>query len=327
MVTRVSDDPEIYRVHITLQSFYQFGLNIYVLKTPTENLVVDCGLNSSECKKKVDESLKKLDLDPSCTSLFLTHFHPEHMGLVDEFVARGCPVYISEPCYYRIRDFVTDTNSNRLVRFYEKEGMPARRMIDEVPNFFPNAVPTHLFPARTLHDHDTLRIGNVELQCILSQGHTPGHMMLYSPEYHFLFSGDSILYDNNPNISLWPETPDPLAAYMQGLHDLRSLNVDKVYPGHGDVGLDFASRVNNLIDHYHNQLQQMKDSMDGLYLRGLTAFQIAGRIFETHTGKEWDRQPGLLQLLISWEALSLLTHMVNEGDIDKVQQGDVMVYR
>ncbi|HEX5373733.1 MAG TPA: MBL fold metallo-hydrolase [Aquabacterium sp.] len=53
---------------------------------------------------------------------------------------------------------------------------------------FPQA--EHFKPDRWLHHGDTVRIGQSELQVLHCPGHTPGHVVFYSPEAAHAFVGD-----------------------------------------------------------------------------------------------------------------------------------------
>ena len=45
-------------------------------------------------------------------------------------------------------------------------------------------------PTRWLHDGDTVSIGHCTLQVRHCPGHTPGHVVFYSPDIHRAFVGD-----------------------------------------------------------------------------------------------------------------------------------------
>lgn len=322
MINKYLDSPEVFKIDMDLRPYHDFSANVYVVRTPSQSLVIDCGLYSKRCREELIRALRQLELDPKNTSLFLTHFHPDHIGLVDEFENRNCPVYISEACYNCIRTFTSDEGLRRLASFYEQEGIPATSFIANVSDY----TPRRSFPATLLHDRDTLTVGGVEFQCLLSPGHTPGQMVLYSPEYQLLFSGDHILPKSNPNISLWPQTPNPLKSYLDSLEMLSALPVRMVFPGHDDPFEDLNARARELQQHYANQLDELRQYWGPFHFEGLTAFEIAGKIFYSRTKKDWESQPEIIQTLVSWEILSLLTWLVNAGEITKKSDGSVMRY-
>jgi hydroxyacylglutathione hydrolase len=53
---------------------------------------------------------------------------------------------------------------------------------------FPQA--EHFTPTRWLHQGDTVRIGHCELQVLHCPGHTPGHVVFFSPQAQHAFVGD-----------------------------------------------------------------------------------------------------------------------------------------
>ncbi|GAI37601.1 unnamed protein product, partial [marine sediment metagenome] len=72
-----------------------------------------------------------------------------------------------------------------------------------------------------LKEGDAISIGDYLFKCIETPGHTPGHMCLYEPDKKIFISGDHILSDITPNISLFSNEENPLKEYL--------ISLDKVY--------------------------------------------------------------------------------------------------
>lgn len=85
--------------------------------------------------------------------------------------------------------------------------------------------PHHPFPASKVSDNDLLTVGGITLRCIQTPGHTPGHTCLYIEDKEIFFSGDHILFDITPNISVWRNIPYSLADYLESLQKIKGLKV------------------------------------------------------------------------------------------------------
>lgn len=87
-------------------------------------------------------------------------------------------------------------------------------------------------PNRWLHDNDTVTVGEVTLQVIHTPGHTPGHVVFYSPENKLALVGD-VLFQGSIG-----RTDFPQGNHEQLVHSIRAklfpLGDDITFiPGHG----------------------------------------------------------------------------------------------
>lgn len=93
--------------------------------------------------------------------------------------------------------------------------------------------PAEVFtPNRWLHDNDTVTVGEVTLQVIHTPGHTPGHVVFYSPENKLALVGD-VLFQGSIG-----RTDFPQGNHEQLVHSIRAklfpLGDDITFiPGHG----------------------------------------------------------------------------------------------
>lgn len=76
----------------------------------------------------------------------------------------------------------------------------------------------------------TLRVGKHTFHLIHTPGHTPGQLAVYVPEERVVFTGDSVFCE----CQTWLMTSD-VDQWIDSLEVIRSLDVDRVVPGHGPV--------------------------------------------------------------------------------------------
>ena len=90
-----------------------------------------------------------------------------------------------------------------------------------------------LAPDRLLSGGDEFHTAIGRLVVFWTSGHSPGHVCLRSPERKLLFSGDQILPGITPNIA-WHPGRDMLAEFLDSLDRLAALEIDLIFPGHGE---------------------------------------------------------------------------------------------
>ncbi len=99
-------------------------------------------------------------------------------------------------------------------------------------------------PARWLGGGDSVRFGSVELQVRHCPGHTPGHVIFFSPEYRLALVGD-VLFAG----SIW-RTDLPLGDHATLIRSIREqlwpLGPDVTFiPGHGPTSTFGEERESN----------------------------------------------------------------------------------
>ena len=144
------------------------------------------------------------------TQIWLTHAHIDHAGGTAELAAqRSLPIIGPHPADQFWIDGLAEQS----------------RMFG-----FPPAQP--FTPTRWLADEDTVTLGNSTLQVRHCPGHTPGHVVFYSPEIKRAFVGD-VLFAGSIGRTDFPQGDhDTLIASI--VTRLWPMGNDTVFiPGHG----------------------------------------------------------------------------------------------
>ena len=108
----------------------------------------------------------------------------------------------------------------------------------------------------------------------------------YIEDKEILFSGDHILFDITPNISVWRNIPYSLADYLESLQKIKGLKVSHTFPGHREFHGDIHDRINALALHHHARLKEILDAID--HHPDCTAYETAGRISWSARGRAWN---------------------------------------
>ncbi len=178
------------------------GANCYLLWEGSDCVAIDPGGDAKLVLRRLDA------LGVGLRAIVLTHGHFDHVGAVGELAeATGCRVFLPAP----------DT------------ALPGQITAGPIPY-------TDLFG-----DGDVLRFGQIELQAILTPGHTPGSCCLKTGSW--LFTGDTLFRGSIGRTDLPCGDWDEMAA---SLRKLAALEGDLfVYPGHGDATTLDRERAHN----------------------------------------------------------------------------------
>lgn len=171
--------------------------------------------------------------------LILTHFHRDHLGGAEAVrEATGAKVY-AHPIEIPLM----------------KERVPSLK-IDPI------------------EEGTKLRFGEMELEALLTPGHSPGHLSFWWAEERILFGGDNVLLPTTTSIQL---PFGRLLDYQRTLERILALAPRVIYPGHGALVRDPAGRIRALLQHRAQREEQILTHLAG----GLdTAALIAGEIYK-----------------------------------------------
>lgn len=304
--------PNLFRIIIPLPNSPLKDLNSYVIKAADRNLIIDTGFNRSVCMDAMQEGLRDLNIDLTKTDFMLTHMHSDHTGLVARLAMENSAVYFS-----RIDSLVFNENIDwgamldyALHNGFELEELT--RAIDSHPGlkYRLNKIPD----STLLDDGSIIQIGDYRLKCILTPGHTQGHICLYEEEKQIFFSGDHILYDITPHIESWSYEVNSLKNYMESLDKVRNLPVKLVLPGHRNFFTDMKGRIDELKNHHENRAIE---ALEVLGKKTLSAYDIAAGMTWDIECESWEQFPITQKWFAVGEAIAHLLYLEHKGRIKR----------
>lgn len=193
----------IYRIEVPLPDNPLKSLNSYLITGKERNLLIDTGFNREECLRAIQEAFEEVNASLSDTDFFITHLHADHSGLVAKLAGDDSKVYCS-PADGALVNLLHDPDYwDEMMELFGRHGMP-----EPEEDVHKGEHPGRKFNGRKnidfafVQDGDAISVGDYRFRCIMTPGHTPGHICLYDEEKQILFSGDHILGDITPVISI-----------------------------------------------------------------------------------------------------------------------------
>jgi glyoxylase-like metal-dependent hydrolase (beta-lactamase superfamily II) len=318
--------PSLYRIEVPLPDNPLRSVNSYLVEAPGRSLLIDTGMMRPECEQALRAGLDQLGVDLRDTDFFVTHVHADHMGLVSELATGTSKVYFNRPDGDLIERFRRDPDAfiDRMIDHAVRGGFP-RQEVEESLRKHPGMrySPREYPPFHYLDDGDQLEYGGYRFTVVATPGHTPGHLCLYEPEHRLLVSGDHVLGDITPNISVWRDGDDSLGSYLESLDRVAGLDVDLVLPGHRKRFSDCRGRIAWLKRHHRNRL----DEVLAIIGRGSrTAYEIASKMTWDIIAGSWDDFPVVQKWFAVSEASSHLHYLERRGEISCDSSGEPFSY-
>ena len=317
--------PEIYLAEIPLKGNPLKSINIYIIKSENENMIIDTGFNTDEILSMTKGFINDLNLDLSKTSLFLTHLHSDHTGLANFYDKLGVKIYMGEVDGSLHSDFM---NRNGIhwpeIEYYgHMQGLDADDLkIEDHPGY--KYRPKHEFPYIALNPGDKLKIGKFDFNIVDLCGHTPGMIGLYDSEKSILFCGDHILGKITPNIQFWGfDFGDSLGTYLKNLEVVRNMNIKHLFSSHRYLIDNVNDRIDELVLHHQKRLDE---AVKALGEKDCTVRDVTKDLQWDISAKNWDDFPKSQKWFAAGEAHAHLEHLRYLGIADFYKSSDDVLY-
>lgn len=326
MIKKIVDQPEIFQLSIPLPNNPLRNLNCYVVKTECGNLVVDTGFNQPECFEALSQGLEALSIDMDQTTLFLTHLHSDHIGLVEKIRSKKTRVIMGATDYHYFEKILDGKTWPEYDKRFLQEGFPEKDLIAQA-KINPAIIyaPKKTFAATLLNDTDVFFIGNLEFECVHTPGHTPGHTCLYLKNEKIMFLGDHVLFDITPNITTWPYVRDSLGDYLKSLDKIGNYDIKVQLPAHRKVEISVYERIDQLKKHHAERLEEIVEIIKNSGTQN--ALQIASQLKWSMRGKDWSEFPIQQKWFAVGETMSHLDYLRENKRIQQIEKNQSISYQ
>jgi glyoxylase-like metal-dependent hydrolase (beta-lactamase superfamily II) len=244
-------------------------INVWLLRHEDGWMLVDTGLADDVCREAW-HGLERHDLDGlSLRRIFITHDHPDHMGLARWLHERhGAPVWMSAVGHRSTGDYLAaapDALREQQHAFFTAHGMEIelealRKASGREHGVWYGGLPPL---ARAAAGGERVHAAGRDWDIVETSGHCRGHLCLYDAREQVLIAGDQVLPTISPNVSVLPSRPDanPLQAFLDSLTALEQCAPETlVLPSHGRPFRGLHRRIHVLSSHHHEQLESLREA-------------------------------------------------------------------
>ena len=306
--------PGVRRIAIPLPIRGLSIVNAYLVEGAHGWSLVDAGMHTAEAEQALrvglaDAGIGLEDVD----RVFVTHLHPDHMGMAGTLEHAGAEVLMHTPEIAAARRVWSKGHEliDATYDWFVRHGMP--RDIDEGMRQAWIAMGERvddLDHVRGVDDGESVDLGGRVTKLRWTPGHTDYHAVLIDARDGVLFSGDHVLPRITSNIGLYPSSrDDPLGDFLGALARLRDLPVKRVLPAHGDPFDDLAGRIDELLAHHAARLDA---TVAAVGTSERDAYRVARMLFPVL------RSPHEERFALA-ETLAHLRHLERKGRVREIE--------
>jgi len=300
--------PGVFRVTFALP-FVIDHVHCYLVASDDGWTVVDTGLGLPDARERWERLLDGIEVG----RIFITHFHPDHVGAAAEVAeVSGAPVLQGAADSEQAGRAWSDGSAGRLAEYMRRHGLPD----GEVERMGAEA---GLLRAAVHPAPDPQPVGEGDSvdgwEVMHLPGHADGHLVLVRDGV--LIAGDTILTPITPAVGLYPDAREnPLADYLGSLERIAALAPRIALSGHGKPVENPAARARQIAAHHDERLEETADAL-GQGPR--SAYEASLHVFP-------DQLPSAVRRFALAETRAHLEYLVGQGGARREEGGNVVMY-
>ena len=290
-------------------------INLWLLRDGDGWTIVDSGFYCEEAVAFWETVLTGFCNNEPIKKIVITHFHPDHVGMAQWLAHRTKSTIHMSQIEFLTTQMACQTYSSEQkatrCQYFSRFGL-AQTEVDQLQDRiggYVTGVPEAPIAYQRLVDGQSLTINDEAWHLLQFSGHSPGHICLNNRQRKLLISGDQVLANISPNVSVnfYETEANPLADYLASLSSLSTLNNETtVLPSHGRVFKGLPERTEALTQGHHKSLNQLREFCQ----QAKTGLEVIEHMYGNRLN--------LFNLsLATGEAMAHLNYLIAVGDMSR----------
>jgi len=246
-------------------------VNAYALADADGWTIVDTGFDTEHARQVWQRLLSGPLAGAPVARVFVTHQHPDHIGLAGWFVERGAELWTSRTAWLFARMLaldVQDRPTQQQLDFLRRAGMDGARLDTRAAERPWNTADiVHPLPLgyRRVRDGQRLRLGGRDWTVVTGEGHAAEHLTLWSASDALVIGGDQLLPGISPNLGVHATEPgaNPVQDWLDSCVRMaaRARPDQLVLPGHKLPFTGLPLRLAQLAENHESALRRLADAL------------------------------------------------------------------